>query len=89
MISKNDLERVRQQIEQHIGAEIRITAKRGRKRVVVRHGTINAVYPHTFNVTLEGVSVFAETSRNVSLNYADILTEAITILLMESGEEIK
>ncbi|MBO5929700.1 MAG: Veg family protein [Clostridia bacterium] len=89
MISKSDLERVRQQIEQHIGAEIRITAKRGRKRVVVRHGTINAVYPFTFNVTLEGVSAFAETSRNVSLNYADILTESINILLIESGEEIR
>ena len=89
MINKHDLERVRQQIEQHIGSEIRITAKRGRKRVVVRHGTINAVYPFTFNVTLEGVSTFSESYRNVSLNYADILTEAITILLIESNEEIK
>ena len=89
MISKHDLERVRQQIEQHIGSEIRITAKRGRKRVVVRHGTINAVYPHTFNVTLEGVSAFSDSCRNVSLSYADILTQAITILLIEANEEIK
>ena len=89
MINKSDLERVREQIEQNIGAEIKITVKRGRKRVVVRHGTINAVYPHTFNVTLTSISVFSDSCRNVSLNYADILTGAISILLVASDQEIK
>lgn len=88
MINKSDLERVRLQIENHIGSHIKIMVKKGRKRVAVRYGTITAVYPFTFNVSLESISDFAETNRNVSLNYSDILTDAISLSLTESGEEI-
>lgn len=88
MINKEDLERIRTQIEQNIGARIKITVKKGRKRVVVRYGTINAVYPFTFNVTLESISDFASANRNVSLNYADVLTRVISLTLTDSGNEI-
>lgn len=89
MINKNDLERVRAQIENNIGSHIKITVKKGRKRVIVRYGTINAVYPFTFNVTLESISEFADTSRNVSLNYSDVLTNTISLSLTDSGEKIE
>ena len=56
--------------------------------MVVRYGTINAVYPFTFNVTLESISDFADASRNVSLNYSDVLTDAVSLSLTESGEQI-
>ncbi len=88
MLSKSDIERIRAQIENNIGAHIKITVKKGRKRVIVRYGTIRAVYPFTFNVTLESISEFAETSRNVSLSYADVLTNMISLTLTESGTEI-
>lgn len=88
MINKSDLERVQRLIESNIGARVKITVKKGRKRVVVRHGTINAVYPFTFNVTLEGVSSFSESCRNVSLNYSDILTDTVSIFL-PNDEELK
>ena len=88
MINKNDLERVRTLIENNIGSHIKITVKKGRKRVVVRYGTINAVYPFTFNVTLESISDFADASRNVSLNYSDVLTDAVSLSLTECGEQI-
>lgn len=89
MINKNDLDRVRAQIENNIGSHIKITVKKGRKRVIVRYGTINAVYPFTFNVTLESISEFADTSRNVSLNYSDVLTNTISLSLTDSGEKIE
>lgn len=88
MINKSDMEHVRAQIESHIGSRVKITVKKGRKRVVIRYGVINAVYPFTFNVTLESISDFADTYRNVSLSYSDILTETITLCLTDSGEEI-
>ncbi len=88
MINRKDIERVRATIEENIGARVKITVKKGRKRVVVRHGAINSVYPFTFNVTLDAVSAFSETQRNVSLNYSDLLTDAVTICF-EDGTEIK
>lgn len=89
VIYKSDLERVRAQIESNIGARIRITVKKGRKKVIVRYGTLNAVYPFTFNVTLESISEFAETNRNLSLNYSDILTHAINITVLDTETAIE
>ncbi len=89
MINKTDLERIRALIEENIGENIKIMVKKGRKKVVVRYGVIKAVYPFTFNVTLESISEFAETKRNVSLNYSDVLTGMVTLLLTDTEKEIK
>ncbi len=89
MINKTDLERIRALIEENIGENIKIMVKKGRKKVVVRYGVIKAVYPFTFNVTLESISEFAESKRNVSLNYSDVLTGMVTLLLTDTEKEIK
>ena len=89
VIYKSDIERVQAQIESNIGSRIRITVKKGRKKVIVRYGTINAVYPFTFNVTLESLSEFAEINRNLSLSYSDILTHAISITVLDTETAIE
>lgn len=89
MINTKDIERIRAQIEKNIGKSVKITVKKGRKKIVTRYGTIKSVYPFTFNLTLETISDFAETKRNVSLNYSDVLTGMVTLLLTDSNEEIK
>lgn len=89
MIERSDISRVKTTIEENIGNRVKITAKKGRKRVTIRYGTIKAVYPHTFNVLLENISVFAETQRAVSLNYADILTGQLSLVLTETSEPIE
>ena len=88
MIERSDISRVKNTIEKNIGNRIKITVKKGRKRVTIRYGTIKAVYPHTFNVLLENISAFAETQRAVSLNYADILTGQLSLTLTETDESI-
>lgn len=88
MINKSDISRVKEIIEKNIGNRVKITVKKGRKRVTIRFGTIKSVYPHTFNVLLENISVFAENQRAVSLNYADILTGQLSLVLTESNEQI-
>jgi len=89
VINKSDISRVRKSIEENIGNRVKITVKKGRKRVTIRYGTIKAVYPHTFNVLLENISVFAETQRAVSLNYADVLTGQLSLILTETNEAIE
>ena len=88
MINKQDIERVRLAIEQNLGRRIRITVKKGRKKVLTRYGTLNAVYPFTFNITLESLSEFAEVNRNLSLNYTDVLTRNIGITVLETETDI-
>lgn len=88
MIERSDISRVKDTIEKNIGNRVKITVKKGRKRVTIRYGTIKAVYPHTFNVLLENISMFAETQRAVSLNYADILTGQLSLTLTETDEAI-
>ncbi len=88
MINHSDLSRIRELIQKNIDNRIKITVKKGRKRVTIRYGVIKAVYPHTFNVLLENISVFAETQRAVSLNYTDVLTGQLTLILTETNEQI-
>ncbi len=89
VIERSDISRVKTMIEENIGNRVKITVKKGRKRITVRYGTIKAVYPHTFNVLLENISAFAETQRAVSLNYADVLTGQLSLLLTETNIPIE
>ena len=89
MINKSDISRIKNSIEANIGNRVKITVKKGRKRITVRYGTIKAVYPHTFNVLLENISTFAETQRAVSLNYSDVLTGQLSLLLTETNIPIE
>ena len=56
MIERADIERVRNTLAENVGNRIRLTAKKGRKRVIVRQGYIKSTYPSLFTVVLESVS---------------------------------
>lgn len=88
VINKGDISRIKTVIEQNLGNRVKITVKKGRKRVTIRYGTLKSVYPFTFNVLLENISEFAETQRAVSLNYTDILTGQLTLVLTDSNKQI-
>ncbi|MBE7048578.1 MAG: protein veg [Ruminococcaceae bacterium] len=88
MIEKADIERVKEQLTQNIGQKIRLSAKKGRKRVIVRHGMIKATYPSIFIVTLDSISEFANTERTVSFSYADLLTQSIEITVVDTKQVI-
>ena len=88
VIEKSDIQRVRTLLSENIGKRIRLSAKKGRKRVIVRHGTIKETYPSIFVVTLDSISEFATTERTVSFSYADLLTKSIEITVIESKLDI-
>ena len=89
MIERADIERVKGLLTENIGKKMKLTAKKGRKRVIVRQGVVSATYPSIFVVILDSISDFAETGRTVSFNYADILTKNIEIIIVESNLEIR
>ncbi len=88
MIEKSDIQRVKDLLTQNIGKRIRLSAKKGRKRVIVRHGQIKETYPSIFIVTLDSISEFATTERTISFSYADLLTKSIEITVVDSKLDI-
>ncbi len=89
MIERGDIERVKTLLTENIGKRIKLTAKKGRKRVIVRQGVISATYPSIFIVVLDSISEFADTGRTISFSYADLLTKSIEITVVDSKLEIK
>ena len=89
MIERGDITRVKNLLAENVGKRIRLSAKKGRQRVIVRQGVIKETYPSIFIVLLDGISEFAETPRTVSFSYADLLTKSIEITVVDSKLEIK
>ena len=88
MIEKTDIERVKALLTENIGKRIKLSAKKGRKRIIVRHDVIKETYPSIFLVLLDSISEFATTERTVSFSYADILTKSIEIMVVDTKQMI-
>ncbi|MBQ4518891.1 MAG: Veg family protein [Clostridia bacterium] len=88
VIEKADIERVKALLTENNGKRIKLSAKKGRKRIIVRHGVIKETYPSIFLVTLDSISDFAVTERTVSFSYADILTKSVEIMLADTKQII-
>ncbi len=89
MIEKADIQRVKELLSQNIGKKIKLSAKKGRKRVITRHGVIKETYPSIFLVTLDSISEFADTDRTASYSYADVLTKTIEITVVDTKQVIQ
>ena len=89
MIERADIERVRGILHENVGKRIRLTAKKGRKRVIVRQGYIKSTYPSLFTVVLDSVSEFATGGRTVSFNYSDILIKNVSVTITDSKIEVE
>lgn len=88
MIAKEDISRVKGLLSENLGAKIKISAKKGRKRIVVRYGVLLNTYASIFTVSLESTSEFAEGMRTFSFSYSDLLTKSIAITVLDSKLEI-
>ncbi len=84
MIDKSDIQRVKSQLAQNEGKRIRLTARRGKNREIIRFGVIKETYPSIFIVSLDSVSDFADTARTMSFGYTDILTKSIEITVLDT-----
>jgi len=81
MFDKNDLTRVKSDIESNVGNKVTLTAKKGRKKFIVRQGIIESTYSSVFVVKLEVDDDQIPSNRRVSYNYIDILTKTVEVAL--------
>lgn len=81
MVSRDSLQKVKQDVENYIGQEIFVKANIGRNKCIYRKGTIDSIHTNLFVFKDE------ETSSKMTYNYTDIVTNNLEISL-PSGEII-
>lgn len=78
LLEKNSLIKIRKDIENCIDRKVILRANKGRKRIVVREGSIESAHPNLFVVKIgnEYGSI-----RRVSYTYTDVLTGTVEVTL--------
>lgn len=84
LLEKNDLARIRQEVENCIGKKVTLKANKGRKRFVTREGIVEDVYPNLFVVKINNKF---DTTRRVSYTYSDILTETVEVTICNESSD--
>lgn len=82
MASKSVLADIKKDLEVYVGEKIRLKANKGRKKILEREGVLESTYPNIFIVKLEESD---QSERRVSYSYADLLTEAVELVVCSSG----
>ena len=85
MFDKNDLMRVKDDIMSNIGSKVTLTAKKGRKKFIVKQGVIESTYSSVFVVKLDVEDDQVPSNRRVSYNYVDILTKAVELAINDAS----
>lgn len=83
MASKNTLDRIKKDIERHLGKKVLLRANKGRKKIVVREGVIENTYPSIFVVKID--DDYNNTTR-VSYSYSDVLTSTVKLEVFKTDQ---
>lgn len=87
MAPKSILGDIKKDLESYVGAKIRLKANKGRKKILEREGVLESTYPNIFTVKLVEPD---NRERRVSYPYADLLTEAVELVICPlGGQETK
>ena len=79
MVSKESMQKIRQDVESYIGQEIHIKSNVGRNKMVNKRGTIDSAYSNLFVVRE------ADSTRKLSYSYADVLMNSLEITKVDDG----
>ena len=82
-MERTTLAEIRQDLEAHRGRRLRLTANRGRQRIIVREGILEQTYPNIFTIRL----LDNNSIKRVSFSYSDVLTKTVEISLCDNDDE--
>lgn len=82
MVSKESMQKIKQDVESYIGLEIDIKSNVGRNKKVNKRGTIDSAYSNLFVVRE------ADSTRKLSYSYADVLMNSLEITKVDNGEPL-
>lgn len=86
MLVKNDLGKIKSNLQENVGNKVRLKAKYGRKQIIVRDGVIENIYPSIFTVKLDIQNDVPTSDRLVSYSYTDVLTKSVELYIYEPNE---
>lgn len=76
----NNLMEIKEQLEDHLGKKVMLTAQAGRKRKTERRGVLRETYHSVFVVDLDQEE---NAFKRVSYSYADVLTSSVEITFFD------
>lgn len=81
MISNTSLTQIKTDVQENLGQRVKLTSKKGNKKMKILLGVIESIHPSIFTVKLDSSSLCATGNevRRVSYSYADVLTKNIEI----------
>lgn len=82
MEQRTQIEQIRESLEGFVGRKVQLTAKRGRKKRLVRRGIIEHTYPSIFVIKLDNPEQDAA-ERRMTFSYTDILTRAVEVVVFK------
>ncbi|SHE44485.1 Veg family protein [Alkalibacter saccharofermentans] len=85
MNNKLTLNQIKEGLEHYVGHRVRLQANKSRKRVVVKEGVIEGIYPSIFVIKIEEEN---RNPRKMSFCYSDLLTHNVELTLCENDESI-
>ncbi len=81
MVTKDSLQKIKQDVENYIGQEVCVKANIGRNKCVYRKGVIDSTYSSSF------LFIDSDTSSKLSYGYVDLVTNNLEMSL-PTGEVI-
>ncbi|WXR60631.1 Veg family protein [Peptostreptococcaceae bacterium AGR-M142] len=85
MATKNTLDNIKKDIEKYLGKKVVLKANKGRKKIVVKEGVVENIYPSVFVVKLD--DRYNNTTR-ISYSYSDVLTSTVKLELFSPSNNI-
>lgn len=86
LATRETLTVIKRNVENCLGQKVSLRTNKGKRKVNVREGVIEDVFPSVFIVRIEdGLN----TSRTVSYSYSDILTETVEVTLLDGNHNIE
>lgn len=85
MDNRRTLNEIKEGLEHYVGHRVRLRANKSRKRVVVKEGVIEEIYPSIFVIKVEEEN---KNPRKMSFCYSDLLTHTIELFLCENDKNI-
>jgi len=81
----NVMKRIRDDLNECLGAKLKVKANKGRKIVIENMAVLEETYPHVFVVRVETKT---SPSQRVSYSYADIITKTVELSHPETEEAL-
>lgn len=86
MPQQTQLEQIRESVEGFVGRKVQLTAKRGRRKRLVRRGVIEHAYPSIFVIKLDNTEQ-QSADRRMTFSYTDVLTRSVEMVVLKDAQK--